>query len=177
MAMRISSLVMVLAAATAAACATGGGGARASADAAPEGRAPSLPSVSTAIALKGTFSAVLQSTGNVGPANTIRVDGSVTVVSSGVGNSKTRVRLMINFPMTNEQLPWAIAPGNCGNGAIAVAAVSTFGTIDVGSSGRGTLEVDLPLALTPGEKYHVEVYRSGQTLADVVACTNLRKAD
>ena len=174
--MRMWGLVMV-AAASSAACASGAGGARASAAQAAAGRTPTQPSVSTAITLKGTFSSVLQSTGNVGPANTIRADGSVTVMSTGVGNSQTRVRLMINFPMTNEQLPWAIAPGSCGNGAIAVTAVSKFGTIDVGSSGRGTLEVDLAIALTPGERYHVEVYRSGQSLADVVACANLRKAE
>ena len=127
--------------------------------------------------LRGTFRPILQSTGGVGPANQIRVDGSTTVISSGVGNTLMRVQLTINVPTQNESLPWAIAPGPCGNGAIAVADVNKFGTIDVGSSGRGTLEVDLAVALTPGMQYHLEVYRSGQTLADVLACANLRKAE
>jgi hypothetical protein len=170
--------MMAVAAAAAAACAsaTAGSGARAVAEPVPAERAPNPPSVSTAVTLKGTFTAILQSTGSVGAANKIRADGSVTVISAGVGNAKTRVRLLINLPLENEQLPWAIAPGNCGNGAIAVTAVSKFGTIDVGSSGRGTLEIDLAVALSPGEQYHVEIYRSGQTLADVMACANLRKA-
>ncbi|MDQ8155021.1 MAG: hypothetical protein P3B98_10200 [Gemmatimonadota bacterium] len=152
-------------------------GACASSGAAGSAAAPSGPTVSTAITLKGSFSSVLQSTASLGMANKIRVDGSVTLVSAGAGNAKTRVRLMINFPVSNEQLPWAIVPGNCGNGAIAVMAVSKFGAIDVGPSGRGTLEADLAIALTPGEPYHVEVYRSGQALSDVIACTNLRKGD
>lgn len=170
---------MAMAAAAAAACASAAGssGARTAADTAPAERAPNPPSVSTAMTLRGTFTSVLQSTGAVAPAAKIRVDGSVTVISTGVGNANTRVRLTATFPLTNEQLPWAIAPGNCGNGAIAVTAVSKFGTIDVGSGGRGTLEIDLAIALDPGERYHVEVYRSGQSLADVVACANLRKVD
>jgi hypothetical protein len=164
----ISTIVAALAATAACACARPSAGTTTPAPAAG-------PSVSTAITLKGSFSSVLQSSGSVGMANKIRVDGSVTVISAGIGNSKTRVRLMINFPVANEQLPWAIVPGQCGNGAIAVMAVSKFGAIDVGPSGRGTLEADLAVALTPGEPYHVEVYRSGQALSDVIACTNLRQ--
>lgn len=167
----------MVAAATTAACASAGGGAaaRAAAEAEAGGREPGQPTVSTALSWKGSFSTVLQSTGGVGPASKVRVDGSVTVVSAGGGNSKTRVRLTANFPIFNEQLPWAIAPGTCGNGAIALTAVSKFGTIDVGSSGRGVAEVDLAITLSPGEQYHVEVYRSGQSLADVIACTTLRR--
>ena len=171
-----NALALALAAASVTACATGAGASRAVLDPA-SGREPGQPTISRAISLKGSFSMILQSTGSLGPANTVRVDGSVTVMSTGAGNSKTRVRLTANFPVTNEQLPWAIAPGACGNGAVAVAAVSKFGTIDVGSTGRGELEVDLAIALSPTEKYHVEVYRSGQTLADVMACATLRKVD
>ncbi len=167
---------MVAVAATAA-CASAGGGAaaRAAAEAEAGGREPGQPTVTTALSWKGSFSTVLQSTGSVGPANRVRVDGSVTVSQAGVGNSKTRVRLTANFPTINEQLPWAIAPGACGNGAIAVAAVSKFGTIDVGSGGRGTVDVDLAITLSPSEQYHVEIYRSGQALSDVLACSTLRR--
>lgn len=179
MAPRTRGFVLGAAALSAAACASASGGAaaRAAAEAAAGGREPGQPTVSTAIALKGSFQAILQSKGSMGQAAKIRVDGSVLVVSSGVGNSATRVTLTVNLPAENEQLPWAIAPGACGNGAIAVTAVSKFGTIDVSSSGRGTLEADLAIALTPGEHYHVEIYRSGQTLADVIACANLRKVE
>lgn len=173
-----SSLFALAVLASAAACASSSGGsAGRTAQAAAAGSGEKPPTVTNAVALQGRFSTVLQSTGGVGPANKIRVDGSVTVVSSGVGNSKTRVQMMLNFPVTNEQLPWAIAPGACGNGAIAITAVSKFGTIDVGTTGRGTVDVILSVALTPGEQYHVEVYRSGQTLADVMACANLRKME
>lgn len=166
---------MLLATASAAACAsaTGGGGTRTAAGTG----APALPAVSVSQTLRGTFTNMLQSTGGVGPANQIRVDGSVTVLSTGVGNTQTRVQLTINLPAQNESLPWAIAPGPCGNGAIAVTDVNKFGTIEVGSAGRGTLDVDLAVALAPGAQYHLEVYRSGQTLHDVMACANLRKVE
>lgn len=172
MATRSSSLIVALAVASAAACASAARSSGASA-----ASQPGQPPVSTSQTLQGNFRAILQSTGVVGAATKIHVDGSVTVISTGGENSTTRVRLSVNLPIFNEQLPWAIAPGSCGNGAIAVAAVSKFGTIDVGSTGSGSLEADLAIALTPGAQYHVEIYRAGQTLSDVVACTNLRKVE
>lgn len=172
MATRSSSLIVALAAASAAACASAARSSGASATS-----QPGQPPVSTSQTLQGNFRAILQSSGTVGGATKIHVDGSVTVISTGGANSTTRVRLSVNLPVFNEQLPWAIAPGNCGNGAIAVAAVSKFGTIDIGSTGSGALEADLAIALTPGAQYHVEIYRAGQTLSDVVACTNLRRVE
>ena len=169
MATRSSSLFVALAAASAVGCA---GATRSSGTSAAS--AVGQPPVSTSFTLKGNFRSILQSSATVGGATKIHVDGSVTVTSAGTGNSATHVRLSVNLPIFNEQLPWAIAPGNCGNGAIAVAAVSKFGTIDVNSTGSGTLDADLAISLTPGEQYHVEIYRAGQTLADVVACTSLR---
>ncbi len=127
--------------------------------------------------LKGTFKPILQSTGAVRAVEKIRVSGSVTLISSGVANSQTRVRLDISLNLSNEQLPWAIVPGACGNGAIAVAAVSKFGAIDLGSSGRGVLESDLAVSLTPGVLYHVEVYSAGQTLDAVLACAVLTRVE
>lgn len=173
MATRSSSLIVALAAASAVACASAARSSGASAAA----NQSAQPPVSTSQTLQGNFRAILQSSGTVGGATKIHVDGSVTVISTGGENSTTRVRLSVNLPIFNEQLPWAIAPGSCGNGAIAVAAVSKFGTIDVGSTGSGALEADLAIALTPGAQYHVEIYRAGQTLSDVVACTNLRKVE
>jgi hypothetical protein len=167
-----SRIIVSLAAASAAACAATATRGLASAE-----REPGQPIVSTSMTFTGSFRTLLQSSGTVGTATKIHVDGTVTVISTGIGNSKTRVRLTINTPIFNEALPWAIAPGNCGNGAIAVMAVNKFGTIDVGSGGSGSIEADLAVALSPGEQYHVEIYNAGQTLSDVIACANLRKAD
>jgi hypothetical protein len=161
---------MALAAASAAACASTGGGASTA-------KEPGQPDLSVSVTRRGNFRSYLQSSAQISGAASLQVDGSVTVFSTGIDLAKTRVNLNVNLPILNEQLPWAIAPGACGNGAIAVTAVSKFGTIDVGSTGRGSVEVDLAVALAPREQYHVEIYRSGQTLADVVACTNLRRVE
>lgn len=171
MATRTSNLMMALAAvAAASACATGRSAANLD-------KEPGQPPVSVSVTRTGNFKTLLQSSAQFSGAGKITADGSVTVYSTGVGYSKTRVRLDVSLPIFNEQLAWAIAPGNCGNGAIAVTAVSRFGTIDLGSSGSGSLEVDLAVTLAPKEQYHVEIYRQGQTLADVVACTNLRRVE
>jgi len=162
-----TSFLIALAAISA--CASGTGGRSAALK-----REPGQPSVSVSITRRGTFGNLLSSSAQVQGGVQVRSSGTVTVYSSGEGNRQTRVRLDISLPFTNEQFPWAIAPGSCGNGAIAVAPVSKFGTIDVGSSGQGSVNLDLAVALTEREQYHVEVYRSGQTLADVIACANLK---
>ncbi len=161
-------LIVILAAASAA-CASATGGRTAA-----PAREPGQPSLSVAVTRRGTFSNMLASSGQYQGSGQIRTSGSVTVYSSGEGNRQTRVRLDVTLPFTNEMFPWAIAPGMCGNGAIAVAAVSKFGTIDVGSTGKGSVDLDLAVALSSREQYHVEIYRSGQTLSDVIACTNLK---
>jgi hypothetical protein len=163
-------MVALAAVAAATACATGKSATKLDSE-------PGQPSLSVSVTRKGNFTTRLQSSAQFSGAGKITADGSVTVYSTGVGYSKTRVRLDISLPIFNEQLPWAIAPGNCGNGAIAVTAVSKFGTIDLGSSGSGSIEVDIAVTLAPREQYHVEIYRQGQSLADVVACTNLRRVD
>jgi hypothetical protein len=165
-----SRLIIALAAASAAACASAGGGASTA-------KEPGQPGLSVSVTRRGSFSSYLQSSAGIGGAAKIQVDGRVTVFSTGVDLAKTRVSLNVNLPIFNEQLPWAIAPGACGNGAIAVMAVSKFGTIDLGSTGSGAVEIDLAVALAPREQYHVEIYRSGQTLSDVVACTTLRRVE
>jgi hypothetical protein len=161
----------IIAIAAVAACASGTGS-RAALE-----REPGQPSVSVSITRRGTFGNMLSSSAQVQGSVQIRASGSVTVYSSGPDNRQTRVRLDVTLPYTNDQFPWAIAPGNCGNGAIAIAPVSKFGAIDVGSTGKGSVDLDLAVALVSREQYHVEVYRSGQTLSDVIACTNLKIVD
>jgi hypothetical protein len=168
--MQRTSFVIALSAL--AACASGTGGRNAALE--PE---PGQPSVSVAVTRRGTFNNTLSSSSQIQGGVQIRANGSVTVYSSGEGNRQTRVRLDITLPFTNEQFPWAIAPGSCGNGAIAIAPVSKFGAIDIGSAGKGSVDLDLAVGLVRREQYHVEVYRSGQTLADVIACTNLKIVD
>jgi hypothetical protein len=168
--MQRTSFVLTLVAV--AACASGSGGRPAALE-----REPGQPTVSVSITRRGTFGNMLSSSAQVQGGVQIRTSGSVTVYSSGEGNRQTRVRLEITLPFTNEQFPWAIAPGSCGNGAITIAPVSKFGAIDVGSTGGGSVDLDLAVALVKREQYHVEVYRSGQTLADVIACANLKIVD
>lgn len=160
------SLLVFLAAITG--CTTASGGRRASTS-----REPGQPSLSVSVTRRGAFGNTLSSSGQIQGGVLIRASGSVTVYSSGEGNRQTRVRLDISLPFENEQFGWAIAPGNCGNGAIAVAPVSKFGAIDVGSTGKGSVDIDLAIALAPREQYHVEIYRAGQTLSNVIACANL----
>lgn len=164
--------LLIALAATAAACASTSGG-RPAASAAEPGQ----PALSVSVTRRGSFTNLLASSAQITGAGQIQVAGSVTVYSTGDAHQQTRVRLDISLPFTNEQFPWAIVPGSCGNGAIAVAAVSKFGTVDVGSTGRASLELDVAVALSPREQYHVEVYRSGQTLSDVIACSNLKRVE
>jgi hypothetical protein len=43
------------------------------------------------------------------------------------------------------------------------------------ATGRGQIEIDLPMELPQSGNYHVNVYSGGRELEHVVTCANLRR--
>lgn len=72
-------------------------------------------------------------------------------------------------------LRWAVLPGRCGAGSLPVLGFDQFPPLDVGSSGRGQLEVEIPVALPQAGSYHVNVYFGGMQLDNVLTCATLRR--
>jgi hypothetical protein len=92
------------------------------------------------------------------------------------GKSSIRLSLTTNAN-ASEVLSWAIVPGRCGNGAIPVLPAAQFPPLELSNNGSGEVNAaEMQVALPPSA-YHVNVYRGGETLANVIACANLNQRD
>lgn len=99
-----------------------------------------------------------------------------TVHLSQAGPGRTRVRLTVSSPIQNSTtLQWAIHTNRCGSGTLPIVGVERFQVIEVGTSGRGELDAEMPLTLPETGTFHVNVYLGGQQLNNVLTCGNLRR--
>jgi hypothetical protein len=86
-----------------------------------------------------------------------------------------KASLTVAVPTTSAQsLRWAVLSGRCGSGDLPLIGHDQFPLLDVSTNGRGQVDAELPLVMTSGGSYHVNVYSGGQQLENVVTCTNLK---
>lgn len=123
----------------------------------------------------GAFQPTSQRSGDVPrvAGGSRRTFGSV-VLATVPGTSQTKVRLLFDALDGNMLLTWSVATGRCGSGTLPLRPPSTLPSIEIGSDGRGELDRAINLSLLRGGVYHVNIYRSGQGLNDVLSCANLR---
>jgi hypothetical protein len=69
-----------------------------------------------------------------------------------------------------------VLPGRCGTGSLPLLGFEQFPPLDVTSSGRGQMEVDISIPLPQSGTYHVNVYYGGTELNNVLTCANLRRS-
>lgn len=128
---------------------------------------------SGAVQYDGTFRPIQQSDGRLGMTTVQRIYGNVRVIfRESTGRSQITLSLNTNSAQS-EILSWAIVPGRCGSGGVPVMPSAQFPPLELSNNGRGDVKVDdMPLALPQGN-YHVNVYRGGDNLTNVIACSNL----
>ncbi len=126
-------------------------------------------------AYDGQFRPMQQSQGGLGMSTQQRIYGSVRIAFRE-SNDRSKVDLMINTSLQqSEILNWSANPGRCGSGSVPFMPVAQFPGIEVGSTGRGEVNVEnMPLSIPSSGAVHVNVYRGGDTLDRVVACANLK---
>lgn len=123
---------------------------------------------------QGTLQATQQRTGMAAPTSQNKTTGSVSLTE--VGPERTRVRMIVSTPVSSvSALQWAILPGRCGSGTLPIAVVSSFPAIEISNNGRGELDMEIPLALPTSGTFHVNVYRGGTQLNNVITCANLSR--
>lgn len=123
----------------------------------------------------GNLSPVNSFSGGINGATRQNTYGSAMLTISPRNSKATRAQLTFQAPVQNSTvLRWAILPGRCGAGTIPLIAAESFPDLEIGSNGRGQLDVDLPFELPINGTYHVNVYSRGSQLADVVGCGTLR---
>lgn len=126
-----------------------------------------------AIQYDGAFRPIQQSDGRLGMNTVQRIFGNVRVLYRE-STGRSQIALTINTSSAvSEILSWAIVPGRCGSGGVPVMPAAQFPPIELSNNGRGDLKVDdVPIVLPLGT-YHVNVYRGGENLTNVIACSNL----
>jgi hypothetical protein len=138
------------------------------------------PSTSTAQPSPPSWSGNLQPTqqrsGALVVTGQTKAFGSVRITPvDGSGMLRYRVAVTVSLPISvSTSVRWAILPERCGSGELPVIGFEQFPLIEVSSNGRGQLTTELPMQLTAGGSYHVNVYYGGQQLDNVVTCGNLR---
>lgn len=101
-----------------------------------------------------------------------------TIFLSPAGPSRTRIRLIVNTPIiaNTTVLQWAISPGRCGSGTLPITGVERFPVIEISNSGRGELDMEMPLTMPVTGSFHANVYNAGgNQLNNVIACANLTR--
>jgi len=138
-----------------------------------EGSAPPTP-VSE---WTGSFQATQERTGVLAPTRLQQASGTVRLRPSVRDPQRTSVSLVVSTPVQEpSSLRWAVLPGRCGAGSVPLLGFDQFPPLDVGSNGRGQLDVEIPLALPQSGSYHVNVYHRGTQLENVLTCATLRRA-
>lgn len=110
------------------------------------------------------------------PTELTKVYGSVALTTTEGSPSRSHVKLTVATPVKSTTLRWAVLPGPCGANTIPLIGFEAFPLIEVGTSGHGNLETDIPMMLPTTGEYHVNVYfqGQGQQISDVMTCGTLK---
>ena len=135
--------------------------------------APATPSSSGWI---GTFQPTQERTGVLAPTRLQQAGGTVRLRQSVRDPQRTTVVLAVSSAVQQPtSLRWALLPGRCGSGSLPLLSFEQFPPLDVTSSGRGQLEIDIPVQLPQSGAYHVNVYHEGTQITNVLTCATLRR--
>jgi len=126
-------------------------------------------------AYDGQFRPMQQRQGGVQMATPQRVYGSVKIAFRE-SNERSNVNLTINTTLQqSEILGWSVNPGQCASGSVPFMPIAQFPVIEVNTTGRGEVDVqNMQLSIPASGPVHVNVYRNGDSLENVIACANLR---
>jgi hypothetical protein len=125
----------------------------------------------------GSFQATQERTGVLAPTRLQQASGTVRLRPSARDPQRTSVSLVVSTPVQEPtSLRWAVLSGRCGAGSLPLLGFDQFAPLDVGSNGRGQLDVEIPLPLPQSGSYHVNVYLGGTQLDNVLTCATLRRA-
>ena len=124
----------------------------------------------------GSLQPTQQRSGALTVTGQTRAFGTVRLFpAEGTNYQRMHVALTVGLPISSSaSVRWAVLPNRCGSGDLPLIGFEQFPLIEISNNGRGQIETDLPLDLTAGGAYHVNIYTGGQGLENVVTCANLR---
>ncbi len=139
--------------------------------AAPNDRAEAIAAAGIPSRWQANLRATHQRTGRL--VTTVQNKATGSFFMSQAGDDRVRVRLTVSLSHHDgSDLNWAILPGRCGSSMMPIAPVERFPTIEISTNGRGEVDRVLPLTIADTDQYHVNVYRGGTQLENVLTCGN-----
>jgi hypothetical protein len=128
---------------------------------------------------EGQFRPIQQASGGIGMRGSQRVFGQIKIATRE-SNDRAKITLMINTSLNQtEILNWSVNSGRCGSGSVPFMPIAQFQGIEMSTNGRGELDIpEMQLSIPPSSSnVHVNVYRGGTGLENVIACANLKLND
>lgn len=104
-----------------------------------------------------------------------RIYGSIRV-ESGEKPNELRAKISVRGSTADQQLPWEIRAGTCGEKGQQLGPQAAFRTISIRSDGTGDVTAILPITLVADQRYSVNVLASRTNRGRVVACGVLTPA-
>lgn len=152
------SLLLTPALALMAACASGGAGTPR-----PPATGSGAPSGNTTLRWSGQILAMGGS----------QVRGSAAATTIG---SRTEVIVSITRGTAGGTHPWHVHRGTCGSGGPVVGSGGAYPPLQPDQAGNANETANLSVALSAGERYHVNVHESPQNPGSIVACAELSRS-
>jgi hypothetical protein len=97
------------------------------------------------------------------------VYGSLRLEPTGKPN-ELRAKVSVRGAPVDQQMPWEIRSGNCGENGDQLGAQAAYRTISVRSDGTGDVTATLKITLEAGKTYSVNILASRTNRDRVVAC-------
>jgi hypothetical protein len=94
--------------------------------------------------------------------------------ASSTANSAT-VTTTVTGAQGGATHPWHIHQGTCGSGGPIVGNPTAYPPLVAGDTGNASSGAKLDVGLEPGGEYHVNLHASGEDLATIAACGELRR--
>ena len=125
----------------------------------------------------GSFQAMQERTGVLAPTKRLQASGTVRLRQSQRDPRRMAISLVVSTSVREPgALRWAVLPGRCGSPTLPLLAHDQYPPLDMSSSGRGQIDIDLPIELPQSGNFHVNVYSGGTELDNVVTCATLRRS-
>lgn len=98
---------------------------------------------------------------------------NVTAVTDGVRRTDVIVTFREAPGMTGTSRPWHVHYGRCGNDEGIVGVADRYPPLQPGPDGTATSSAAIPVPLTLGRNYFINIHESPSNLSRVVACGDL----
>lgn len=105
------------------------------------------------------------------PRNGSAVRGELKLQSAVIGAG---ANISISGAVAGASHPWHVHLGTCANSGAIVGSAGSYPVLVAGTDGKASANATISAALSEGSAYSVNVHRSPNDLATIIACGDLK---